>query len=342
MGVHLSGLVEKQPLTFERLSGSTIAIDAYNTIYQFLSIIRQPDGNPLTNSKGAVTSHLSGLFYRTGRLIDVGIRPVYVFDGKPPDLKRKTLQQREQVRETAREKWKEALEKEDLERARTYAQATSRLTKEMVNDCKLLLTAMGVAVFQAPSEGEAQAAQFALNGDVDYCASQDYDSLLFGAPRLIKNLTITGRRKLPRKNQYVEVVPELLELKKALGDLGITRQQLIWIAILVGTDFNQGVHGIGPKKALKLVKECKSLEEVVRESKGEFEVDPAEVEQIFLNPNISHDKIVYPKANKEDVFKILVDENDFDRGRVESALGKMIENIEEKGAQSKLSSWFGH
>ena len=212
MGVNLRGLVRKTTVKLEDLSGRSIAIDAYNALYQFLAIIRQPNGTPLKDSSGKITSHLSGLLYRTSNLVEMGIRPIYVFDGAPPVLKEVEIKRRMKMKEEALVKYEQALKEGKMEEARVYAQATSRLKDYMEEDSKRLLGLMGIPWVQAPSEGEAQAAHLVKRGDADYCASQDYDSLLFGAPKLLRNVTISGRRKLPGKNVYIEVVPETVEL----------------------------------------------------------------------------------------------------------------------------------
>ena len=250
MGVNLRGLVPIQNVKLEDLSGKTIAIDAYNALYQFLAIIRQPDGTPLKDDSGKVTSHLSGLFYRTSNLVQMGIKPIYVFDGTPPVLKREEIARRKQVKVEAAVHYEKAIARGDLPKARMLAQATTSMKDYMEDDAKRLLGLMGLPWVQAPSEGEAQAAHLTKRGDADYCASQDYDSLLFGAPMLLRNVTISGRRKLPSKNVYVDVVPELVELAKVLKDCDITHEQLIDVGILIGTDFNpDGIKGLGPKTA---------------------------------------------------------------------------------------------
>jgi flap endonuclease-1 len=262
MGVQLSKIVPSKEVELLELSGKKIAIDAYNTIYQFLSIIRdRMTGEPLRDSKGQITSHLSGLLYRTSNLVEVGIKPVFVFDGKPPELKKKTIEARKEAKEEAKKKWKEALEKG--EKAITYAQAASHLTDEMVEESKELLNYMGIPWVQAPSEGEMQCAFMCKKKDVWASASQDFDSILVGSPKLIRNISITGKRKLPKKEVYIEIKPEIIELEKVLSTLGINQKQLIIVGILVGTDYNPGVKGIGPKRAIDLVKKYETLKKVL-------------------------------------------------------------------------------
>lgn len=323
MGVDLGGLVTAKKISLSDLSGRTIAIDAYNALYQFLSIIRQPDGTPLMDSRGRITSHISGLIYRTSNLVEAGIRPVYVFDGKPHILKRSTIAERANRKEEAEKEWKEALERGDTETARTKAMQTSRLTKEMVEQAKEILQAMGLPYIQAPSEGEAQASHMAKKGDVYACASQDFDSLLFGAPRLIRNLAITGRRKLPRKNVYIDVEPEIIEMEEMLAELGVTRERLVDMGYLVGTDFNEGIFGIGPKKALKLVKEHPDLRSILNALRQPGE-GAEEIRRIFLAPEVTDDyAISFGRPDRERILALVCGEFEFSRERVEGVVEKL-------------------
>jgi flap endonuclease-1 len=341
MGVQLGEIIPKEKIEFERLSGRKIAIDAFNSLYQFLSIIRQPDGTPLMDSKGRVTSHLSGLFYRTGRLVEQGILPAYVFDGKPPKLKGRVAEERRQVRTNAEEKWKESLDRGDLVAAKKHAQASSRLTAEMIEDSKQLLDVMGIPWVQAPCEGEAQAAYMAQKGEVWASASQDYDSLLFGSPQLIRNLTITGRRKLPGKNVYISVEPELIELDKALASLEIDRKQLIDMAILMGTDFNEGIKGIGPKKALAYIKETVGAKRVYNQLNVEPDVDLEELRELFLKHEKTDDyELNWGKVQKEEISRILVDKHDFSEERIRKTMDVLEEQLSQKTSQSRLDTWF--
>ena len=338
MGVDLSDLVNATPRTLENLRGRSIAIDAFNTLYQFLSIIRQPDGTPLMDRQGRVTSHLSGIVYRTTNLLAVGIQPAFVFDGRPPALKGRTIEARGEVKRKAEREWQDALEKGDLPRARTKAMQTSRLTGEMVEQSKRLLGLLGVPWVQAPSEGEAQAAHMARRGDAWAAASQDYDAFLFGAPILVRNLALSGRRKLPRKDVYVDVVPEQLVLDVTLTALGLTRDQLVDVGILMGTDFNKGVHGVGPKKALALVKAHRSLEGALRELGASIE-DAERIREIFLRPEVADEyELAWREPDVEGATRMLVDEHDFSAERIEGALRKVLES-RKQGGQESLDRW---
>jgi flap endonuclease-1 len=341
MGVQIGEIVTAKEISLEELSGKVVAIDAMNMLHQFLSIIRQRDGEPLMDSKGRITSHLSGLFYRTANLVEMGIKPVYVFDGKPPSLKHLTLDKRTLSREEAEKKWKEALEAGDLTEARKFAQRAGKVTEEMVGQAKRLLQLMGVPWVQAPCEGEAQAAHLVKKGDAWASASQDYDSLLFGAPVLVRNLALTGKRKLPGKDAYVEVKPEQIELRNVLDALCISHEQLVDIGILVGTDFNEGVKGIGPKRALELVRKYGSLERIVKEKLFEFEVDPLKVKELFLRHEVTDDyEIKWGEPNPEKIKEFLCEEFDFSEDRVQSGIEKLTKGKTRAG-QLSLERWFG-
>jgi len=344
LGVNLRDLVPKTTVNLAGLGGKSIAVDAYNALYQFLAIIRQPDGTPLKDHTGRITSHLSGLLYRTSNLVEMGIKAVYVFDGIPPTLKEVEIKRRARVKEEAVVKYEKALQEGKMEEARTYAQMTSKLKDYMRDDAKRLLNLMGIPWIQAPSEGEAQAAHLAKKRDADFCASQDYDSLLFGAPLLVRNVTISGRRKLPRKNVYIEVVPEIVELDKVLNELGITHEQLVDIGILVGTDFNpEGVKGIGPKTALQLIKEHGSLEKLLPNLKeATFPVEPAKIREIFLNPKVSDNyQLTWKEPDTEGVVEFMCGERDFSEDRVRKALEKMTQSMRKIRGKTTLETWFG-
>jgi flap endonuclease-1 len=339
MGVNISDIVISHEIKFQDLRGRVVAIDAYNSLYQFLSIIRQPDGTPLRDSQGRVTSHLSGLLYRTANYMAEGIKPVYVFDGRPPDLKMRTIEERMKIRMKAREEWESAKEEGREEEARMKAQQASFLTRDMVGEAKKLLDFMGIPWVQAPSEGEAQAAFMAAKGDAHASASQDFDSLLFGAPRLVRNMALTGKRKLPRKRVYVEVKPEMIFLDENLKEWGISREQLVDMGIMVGTDYNPGVKGIGPKTALKLIRKYGTLEKVM-DARG-FKIENyEEIREIFLNPEVTENyELVWRDVDEDALLNFLCGEHDFSRDRVMSAVEKMRE-FKRYREQRSLDAWF--
>lgn len=348
MAVDLSKLVFKRKIDFQELTGKSIAIDAYNVLYQFLSIIRGPDGAPLTDSHGNVTSHLSGLFYRSIELMGYGIKPIYVFDGIPSILKQRTIEARIRRRTEAHEAWQTAVAEGRMEEARSHAQASTRVTKEIVASAKALLDCMGIPHINAPSEGEAQATQMCKDGLVHVVASQDYDTMLFGAPYVVRNLTFSGRRKLPKKNIYINVEPELMDFKETLKALGINQQQLIWIGIMLGTDFNDGVPGIGPKTALKITKEAKSIEDIKRialeKYKYTFELDPGDVEALFLHPEVKeitqqdYRELLGAKPDPARLVEFMCKEHDFSEERIAKFTEKLAET-KNAAKQKGLGAW---
>jgi flap endonuclease-1 len=342
LGVDLADIVAEQPVTLDGLSNRVLAVDAYNALYQFLAIIRQPDGTPLKDRRGRITSHLSGMLYRATNLVEKGVRLIFVFDGKPPEMKEIEIHRRRRIKEEAIVHYDQALKEGRLREARTYAQATSQLKDMMVADAKTLLDALGISWIQAPSEGEAQAAFMAARGDAWAAASQDHDSLLFGAPRMIKNLAITGRRKLPRRNAYVEIEPRLIELAKTLQDLSISREQLVDVGVLIGTDFNpDGVRGIGPKTAVKLIREHGNLENLMR-SKPEISVslDINSIRKIFLQPSVTSDySLKWSKPDEEKVVAFLCRERDFSEERVRKAIARMMGSTR-RASKTTLESYF--
>lgn len=349
MAVDLSKLISKRKLLFEELKDRAIAIDAYNVLYQFLSIIRQPDGTPLMDAHGNVTSHLSGIFYRTIELLDYGIRPIYIFDGLPSVLKQKTIAARMKRKEVAREAFERAKEAGDIEAMRSHAMATTRVDRSIVESSKRLLDAMGVGYMTAPSEGEAQASFMSKKGLVYAAASQDYDTLLFGSKLVARNLTFSGRRKLPRKNVYINVEPELVSLEDTLNALGISQRQLIWIGILLGTDFNAGIKGVGPKTALKIAKDSKKIDDVKdyvsRNCKEDFEMDISEVEDLFLNPEVREmdmkdtETLLKKPYDRAAIIDVMCREHGFSEERV----SKFIDRLRKGKTDSKqkgMDAWF--
>jgi len=335
MGVNLKKLIESKEIEIKQLSGKKIGIDGYNWAYQFLSTIRLPDGSPLTDSKGRITSHLIGIFNRTISIMKEGIKPCYVWDGKPPAFKLKTLEKRSERKEIARREYEKA---ETEEEKMKWAQQCAQLTEDMIENAEKLLRYMGVPTIRAPSEGEAQIAFMVKEKVLDACASQDWDSLLFGAPILIRNLSISGRKKLPRTNQYITVKPEMVNLEENLKRLGITQDQLIIIAMLIGTDYNPGIKGYGPKRAYDIVKKEKTLKNVIEQVGWDFEIPPEEILGWFKNPKVERIKVTWGKLEKERLIKFLVDEHDFSLDRVESQI-KHLEEAKNKSEQTGLNSF---
>jgi flap endonuclease-1 len=334
MGLQIGDIVSRKEVKFEELKGKVIAVDAFNALYQFLSSIRQPDGTPLMDSNRKVTSHLSGLFYRNIALLSEGIKLIYVFDGEYHPLKEKTHAKRNEFKDKAEAEFKTALEEEDIEKMGKYAGRFSKLDKEMIEESKELLIAMGIPVVQAPGEGEMQCAELVKSGQAYAVGSQDYDALVVGAPRLIQNLTLAKTRKTA--SGFVYISPEMIEYSKVINELGIDSDQLISLAILVGTDFNPGgVKGMGPKKSLTLVKTRRYPVEIFKEVEFKMDFNWQEIFEIFKRPNVKKEILQFPKLDEGKIKEILVERHDFSLERVEKQLEKLNE-LKKKNSQSKL------
>ena len=327
MGVKLKDIVEPETISLKDLEGRAVSIDAFNTLYQFLSTIRQHDGRPLSDEHGNVTSHLSGILYRNSSMVEKGIKPIYIFDGKAPELKSETQAKRREVRDEAEKIYKQALEAGDSEKARKFAMRSSKLSGEIIDSSKKLLTYMGIPYVEAKGEGEAQAAYLVAKGDAYAVASQDYDCLLFGAKRVVRNLAVSSN--LENLEYY--------QLDNVLSALNVTREELVDMGILIGTDFSDGLKGIGAKTALKLAHNGK-LEEKINELKKESDHDIDEVREIFLNHNVNTDyEIKWNKPDKDRLIEFLCYEHGFSENRVVKAADK-LGNL--NSSQGSLDAWF--
>lgn len=339
MGLNLKDLVEREKTNLESFSSRVVAIDAYNAIYQFLASIRGPDGQQLSDSEGRVTSHLSGLLYRNVNFLSLGIRPVYVFDGKPPSLKSAEIERRKQIKKDATVKYERAIMDGNMEDARKYAQQTTAMKDGMVRDSKHILGLFGIPCIEAASEGEATAAHLTNTGQAYASASQDFDSILCGAKRLVRNFTNSGRRKIPGRNTYVEVVPEVIETQKTLDALGLTREQLVDIGILIGTDFNpKGFDRIGPKTALKLVRQHSRLEDIPQIQDQLGGIDFEQIREIFLTPRVTAvDEITFGQVDYDGITEYLSGRS-FSGDRIRSTLNRLRKSIEKRS--QNLDQWF--
>ncbi len=339
MGVDLGSLIPAEPVRLRELDGKVLFFDGNNALYQFLAIIRQPDGTPLKDQQGRVTSHLAGLIYRTANLVEAGILPVFIWDGKPDERKAETLDERRERRDQAAEQAKQARAEGDLERARTKAMQSSRLSSTMIEQADELLGLLGVPTLQAPSEGEAQAAKAVTDGHGFASVSQDFDSLLFGTPRLIRNLGVRQRRKVPGKDEYVEVKPEILRLDQVLETLEVTHEQLVAIGVLMGTDYNDGIHGVGPKTALEAIREHGALEAAASQLGGDV-AEMATVAEIFLDPVVEGiGDLSWGPVDQQGAINYLVDEFGFSKDRVAKAADR-YSRLDQATRQGSLTDFF--
>ncbi len=339
MGVLLTPIIQKQEQTLDQLRGKSFAVDGFIVLHEFLALIRDRTGRPLTDADGNITSHLVGLAFRTTRLIsDYDMKLVFVFDGKPPILKRAELDTRREARQKAESEYREAVERGDIQEAFSKAVMTGKLTHRGLEDTKHLLDLLGIPWVQAPSEGEAQAAYMAQRGDVWASNSKDYDSLLFGAPKLVRFLSINSQEWLPSKGKARRVLPELIELDKFLGHHGITRDQLIDMGILIGTDFNTGIKGIGPKTSLKLIKKHGSLENLPEDIREKLPDTVDQIRDLYWHPKVTDEYNVERGMLQEDALDdFLCGERGFSTKRVQTLINRM----RAKAAQKSLKDYFG-
>eukprot|EP00250_Pteridium_aquilinum_P016588 c23179_g1_i1 orf=102-1262(+) len=324
---------------FESYFGRKIAIDASMSIYQFLIVVGRVGAEMLTNEAGEVTSHLQGMFTRTIRLLEAGIKPVYVFDGKPPELKKAELAKRYSRREDAAAGLAEAVETGDKVEIEKYSKRTVKVTKQHNEDCRKLLRLMGVPVVEAPGEAEAECAALCKAGKVYAVASEDMDSLTFGAPKFLRHLMEPTSRKLP----VVE-----FDVSKVLVDLELTMDQFIDLCILCGCDYCETIKGIGGLTALKLIRQHGSLESVLENlNKDRYQIPDnwpfQEARQLFKEPLVTTEEdqieLKWSPPDEEGLRKFLVEENGFNNDRIMKAIEK-IKAAKNKSSQGRLDSFF--
>src|SRR5438093_12910821 len=335
----LTPILKREQTSLKALKGTSFAIDASIEIHRVLRPVRHPDGAPSTDSQGRVTSHLIGLLTRNSRMIaDFDMKPVFVFDGKPNPLKRRTLEIRREVRKKAEVEYVEAISKKDYAKAWSKAVMTGRVTGSVLDDAKRLLTLMGIPWLEALEDAEAQASFMAARGDVWAVGSKDYDCLLYGAPILARYLTLTGREWLPAQRRSRPLIPELIRLSENLALIGITREQLVDLAILVGTDFNQGMKGIGQKKALQLVQDYGSIEQMAEEIRSKLTEDLTSVRRVFLKPRVLEEYVLKRSPpDRDGLVKFLSEERGFNKERVERLTERLIRRGEKTDAG--LENW---
>ncbi len=339
MGVAFKDIITSKEIELDFLKNKIVVLDTYNILYQFLTTIRGRDGTLLMDSKGNITSHLVGLFTRTTSLMHRGIKLVFVFDGKPPELKQKEQEKRKSLKLEAEKKFLEAKKREDEEEMKKYAARTSRLSKEMVEESKKLVSLLGLPIVQAPSEGEAQAAYMVGNNKGFAVGSQDFDSLIHGGTKLVRNLSISGKRKRGRSIGYDTIKPELIDLPENLNNLGIDQNQLIALAMIVGTDYNPGgIKGIGPKNALKLVKKHKSrFEALFKEVKWDdnFDFSWEEIYNLIKKiPTTDNYSLEWKDIDYSNLHEFLVSQHDFSEQRVKTSLEKIKKSAAGKQQKS--------
>mmetsp|Transcript_53491 Transcript_53491/g.130700 ORF Transcript_53491/g.130700 Transcript_53491/m.130700 type:complete len:389 (-) Transcript_53491:11-1177(-) len=327
----------------ESYFGRKVAVDASMSIYQFLIAMQRPDGSVmLTNEAGETTSHLQGLMNRTTKMCECGIKPVYVFDGKAPELKRGTLDDRKEKRQESEAALAAAKESGDQEAVEKYAKRTVRVSPEMTEDAKRLLTLMGMPIISAPTEAEAQCAVMAKAGLVHAVVSEDMDTLTFGAPVHIRNLFQPESRKIPVNE---------ITLAKVLEGLELTMPEFVDLCILMGCDYCGTIKGVGPKTAQTLIQKHKNIAGVVKSldlTKHPIP-DPfnhEEIHQFFEHPDvldpatIEKEKMLeWGPPDEEGLKKFLIDEKQFSTSRIENLITK-LKKARGTSTQGRLDNFF--
>lgn len=320
--------------------GRKICIDASMSLYQFLIAIRAgPDQSFLTNADGEVTSHLIGMFYRTLRMMDNGIKPCYVFDGKPPELKSGELDERRKKREENAKKLEEAKETGDQEEINKFERRGVHVTKQHNEEAKKLLRLMGIPVIEAPSEAEAQCAVLVKAGKCFGTSTEDMDALTFGTKKLLRNMNASASRKLP----ILEI-----DLNIILEDWGIDMDQFIAICVLCGCDYTNKIRGIGPKKSFDLIKKYKTIEKgITTLDKKRYKVPEnflyKEATQLFVKPEVTNPddiQLVWKKPDEEGLIQFMVNEKGFEESRIRSGI-KRLHKAQGKSTQKRMESFFG-
>jgi len=312
----LRTLAAIEAVTFEDVAGSVVAVDAHNWLYRYLTTtVRFTRDSAYTTTNGEEVANLIGLVQGLPNFFEYDLTPVFVFDGGVVDLKAEELEHRRERKEAAKERLADARERgDDLEVARLDSQ-TQRLTDTIIETTRELLALLDVPIVHAPAEGEGQAAQMARVGDVDYAGTEDYDALLFGTPFTLRQLTSSGD-------------PELMDFEATLEALEVTWEQLVDAAILMGTDFNEGISGVGPKTAVSLVTEHGDIWGAL-DARGEHVEHADRIRNLFLDPTVdeeySFDALIDPdvdaaRAYVVDEWEVAADEVDRGFSRIDDAL----------------------
>ena len=317
MGCNLRDLAPSKPIELSDLSGQRVAVDVFLNAYQFITSMTGEDGKPLSYN-GKPVSHLMGFLDRASIMVSEGIDPVFVFDGRPHELKRETLEGRKERKIEAVERWEAAVSEGDMAAAKKLGPQTAEFNREMVSETKRLFDCMGLTWVEAPMEAEGAGAVRCRRGEVGAVASQDWDTLLYGSPVMVRNLTAHGTRKFGRVMQA-----EMIVLSEMLDELGISQEQLVDLGIMIGTDFHPGFKGIGPKTGLKLIKQHGSLESVAEVKGHEVPGNLSEIRSLFLNHPVGSEPLSEStKAVEEDMRGFLQDEMGFSEARMKRALDR--------------------
>ncbi|CAL7938634.1 unnamed protein product [Xylocopa violacea] len=317
--------------------GRKIAIDASMCLYQFLIAVRS-EGAQLTSADGETTSHLMGIFYRTIRLVEQGIKPVYVFDGKPPNLKGDELAKRAEKRDEAQKLLQAAEEAGNIEDVHKFNRRLVKVTKEHADEAKQLLKLMGIPYIDAPCEAEAQCAALVKAGKVFATATEDMDALTFGCNVLLRRLTFSEARKMPVQEFHHDKVLEGLELNQS---------EFIDLCILLGCDYTNSIKGVGPKKAMEFIKTYRSLEKIVENIDNKKFTIPEDwnykqARSLFVEPEVTDPDTIdlkWLEPDEEGLVKFLCSDKQFNEERVRSG-AKKLHKARNTSTQGRLDTFF--
>lgn len=317
--------------------GRKIAIDASMSLYQFLIAVRS-EGAQLTSVDGETTSHLMGTFYRTIRLVENGIKPVYVFDGKPPDMKAWQLNKRAERREEAEKELQKATDAGDQASMDKFNRRLVKVTKQHSAEARDLLKLMGIPVVEAPCEAEAQCAALAKSGKVYATATEDMDALTFGSSVLLRHLTFSEARKIPVQEFHLDQV---------LNGLCLTHSQFIDLCILLGCDYCGSIRGVGPKRAMELIKQHSTIEEVIKNiDTSKYQVPDnfnyEDARRLFLEPEVTDAdgiEMKWTDPDEEGLVKFLCGDKQFNEERVRNGVKKLMK-ARSGSTQGRLDGFF--
>lgn len=298
-------IVEKNINDFK---GKKIAIDISILLYQIIIYVRNT-GSDLTNKKGELTSHILGLFNKTIKLLSKGIIPVYVFDGKPPQLKKKVLDIRKNIKQKAIEKMKTTTNKKDIIK---YFKRSVTITKKQLDDCRQLLNLMGVQYIDAPEEADSQCAWLAKNGFVDAVFTEDMDILTFGSPYIIKNLTSINKK------------PIEISLQKIKNKFEWTQDEFIDFCILLGCDYCDNLLNYNCFEIFKIFQKNKSIDLFLKNTNKS--IDYINSKQYFKEPNVNTNitSIKLESVNFKELVNILVNKHDLIKYKIIKKINQLI------------------